>query len=398
EGVREREGVPQTRAVPSALEKVGLFSTPVFDPFAIGRPEFSRNAAGLWMIPKDRWDPVSAKIVGLIPDPNVPGTNIYACTPITRTRADQFDVRVDYQISSDMQLFGRYSFVDSNVFRPAPLPGLAEGSFSDAFGSNDNRSQGLALGLTRVFSPSFVGDFRLGWNRGDYFSSPPNAGIDRPALVGLKNVPSAPALIGGLPKIGLQGYDAIGRHTSTPQFQAPRTWNPRTTFSWHQERHFLKFGFEFLKTQAKINDLTAPIGAMNFANFFTGRAIGDFLLGLPAAFGLTSFTVIDQWRRMYFSFLQDAYKVSPALTLNLGLRYESWTPPIERENRLANFDPATGAMRFAKDGSLSERTLVHPDRNNWAPRVGFSYSPRSGWVVRGAYGAFYNHTVRQGRE
>src|SRR6185503_14148261 len=146
-----------------------------------------------------------------------------------------------------------------------------------------NRSQGIALGLTSVFSPSFVADFRLGWTRGDYFTSPPNAGIDAPALVGLKNAPSDRGIVGGLPKIGLQGYDAIGRHTSTPQFQTPRTWNPRLTFSWSHGNHFVKFGFEFLKTQAKINDLTAPIGAMNFANLFTGRAVGDFLLGLPAA-------------------------------------------------------------------------------------------------------------------
>src|SRR5439155_4106442 len=348
--------------------------------------------------PRDRWDPVAAKIVALIPDPNVLGTNIYASTPITRTRADQFDVRADYQISGETQLFGRYSLADSSVFRPAPLPGLAEGSYSDAFGSNGNRSQGIALGLTHVFSPSFVGDFRLGWTRGDYSTSPPNAGIDGPALVGLKNVPNDPSLGGGLPKIGLQGYDAIGRHTSTPQFQTPRTWNPRLAFSIHEGRHFLKFGFEFLRAQTKINDLTAPIGAMNFANLFTGRAVGDFLLGLPSVFALTSFTVIDQGQSMYFSFLQDDYKVSPALTLNLGIRYEYSTPPIERENRLANLDPLTGATQSAKDGNTFERSLIHPDRNNWAPRVGFSYSPAPRWVLRGAYGVFYSHTVRQGRE
>src|SRR5207253_9227300 len=136
EGLRDREGAPQTRAVPGALEKAGLFSTPIFDPFATGKPEFSRNVAGQWAIPRDRWDPVAAKIVALIPDPNVPGTNIYASTPITRTRADQFDVRMDYQASSDTLLFGRYSFFDSSVYRPSPLPGLADGSYSDAFGSS----------------------------------------------------------------------------------------------------------------------------------------------------------------------------------------------------------------------------------------------------------------------
>jgi hypothetical protein len=189
EGLREQGGVPESRALPSPQEKAGLFSTPVFDPFAAGRPPFSLNAQGQWVVPRDRWDPVASKIVALIPDPNVPGTNIFASTPITRTRADQFHLRIDHEISGNTRVFGRYSFVDSNVFRPAPLPGLAEGSYDDAFGSNDNRSQGLAVGLTRVFSPSLVGDFRFGWTRGDYFTEPPNAGIDGPALVGLKNVP-----------------------------------------------------------------------------------------------------------------------------------------------------------------------------------------------------------------
>jgi len=398
EGLREREGVPQTRAVPNPQEKAGVFGAPVFDPFAPGKPPFARDALGQWVIPRDRWDPVAARIVEMIPDPNVPGTNIYASTPITQTRTDQFDARIDDHISPDMQLFARYSFIDSHVFRPAPLPGLAEGSYSDAFGSSDNQSQGVAVGLTRVFSPSFAGDFRIGWTRGDYFTRPPNSGIDGPALVGLRNAPNAPELIGGLPKIGLQGYDAIGRHTSTPQFQTPRTWNPRATFSFHQGKHLLKFGFEYVHTQTKINDVTAPIGAMNFAGLFSGRAMGDFLLGLPSVFALTSFTVIDQGQRMYFSFLQDDYKLSSSLTLHLGVRYEYSTPPIERENRLANFDAIRGAIEFAKDGNTFERTLIHPDRNNWAPRVGFSYAPKDAWVIRGAYGVFYSHAVRHGRE
>jgi hypothetical protein len=398
EGLREREGVPQSRAVPTPQEKAGLFNTLVFDPFTPGRPAFGQNSQRQWVIPRDRWDPVGARIVELIPDPNVAATNIYAATPVTRTRGDQFHVRMDDEIAKDTRLFGRYSFVQSNVFRPSPLPGLAEGSYNDAFGSNDIRSQGLAVGLTRIFSPSFVGDFRFGWSRGDYFTNPPNAGIDGAALIGLKNVPSDPGIIGGLPKIGLQGYDAIGRNTSTPQFQTPRTWNPRATFSLHEGRQSLKFGFEFLTARTKVNDVTAPIGAMGFANLFTGRSIGDLLLGLPAGLALTSFTVIDQEQRMYFSFLQDDYKISSRLTLNLGLRYEYSTPPFEAHNHLANFDPTTGTMQFAKDGNTFERSLIHPDRNDWAPRFGFSYSPRSHWVIRGAYGVFYSHTIRQGRE
>ena len=105
------------------------------------------------MIPESQWDPVGANIIRLLPDPNVPGTNRYVSTPITRTRSDQFDVKIDHSYPDSLQIFGRYSFVDTSLFRPGPLPGLAEGSNNDAFGSSDNRSQGLAVGLTWIASP-----------------------------------------------------------------------------------------------------------------------------------------------------------------------------------------------------------------------------------------------------
>jgi hypothetical protein len=398
EGLREREGVPRTRQVPTAAEKAGLFSTAVVDPFATGRPEFSKNAAGQWVIPATRWDPVGAAIVKLIPDPNVPNSTIYASTPVTRTRQDQFDVRIDHQFASNLTFFGRYSFVDTDTFRPSPLPGLAEGSFNDAFGSNLNRSQGLALGLTWTVSPALVGDFRFGFARGNYFTNPPNFGVDGAAQIGLKNVPNDPRIVGGVPKVQITGFDAVGRHTSTPQFQTPRSWNPRASFSWNRGAHFIKFGGEFLKVQTKINDLNATIGRLTFDNRFTNRAVGDLLLGLATRLDLTSFTVMDQGQRMQFYFFQDDYKVTSKLTLNVGLRYEYATPPVEKENRFANFDPVTGKDIFAKDGSLFNRALIHPDRNNVAPRFGFAWSPTSRMVVRGAYGIFYTHTVRQGRE
>jgi Carboxypeptidase regulatory-like domain/TonB dependent receptor len=398
EGLRDQEGIPRTRLVPTAAEKNGLFSSAVNDPFASGRPEFARNAAGQWVIPRERWDPVAAKVVALIPDPNVPGSTIYASTPVTETRQDQFDVRIDHQFAQNMNFFGRYSFVDTNTFRPAPLPGLAEGSFNDAFGSNLNRSQGLALGLTWIASSSLVGDFRFGFARGNYFTNPPFAGQNAAADFGIPNVPNDPSIIGGLPKMNIQGFDAVGRHTSTPQFQTPRSWNPRVTFTLSRQSHLIKFGGEFLHVQTKINDLNATIGRMNFENRFTNRAVGDLLLGLPSQLALTSYTVMDQGQDMQFFFVQDDYRIAQRLTLNLGLRYEFATPPRERENQLANFDPATGQMIFAGDGDLFERSLIRPDRNNFAPRFGFSYSPMDRWVLRGAYGIFFSHTVRQGRE
>src|SRR5258705_10074342 len=109
--------------------------------------------------------------------------------------------------------------------------------------------------------------------------------------------------------------------------------------TWSRDAHLIKFGGEFLHVQTKINDLNATIGRMNFEDRFTGRAVGDLLLGLPSQLALTSFTVMDQGQDMYFSFFQDDFKVTPKLTLNLGVRYEFATPPREKNNRFANFDP-----------------------------------------------------------
>ena len=398
EGLRDHEGIPRVRQVPTAAEKAGLFGSAVFNPYAAGRPEFPRNAQGQWVIPRELWDPAAAKIVALIPDPNVANSTVFASTPVTDTRQDQFDVRLDHHISNTLNLFGRYSFVDTNTFRPSPLPGLAEGSFNDAFGSNLNRSQGLALGATWVASSSLVGDIRFGFSRGNYFTNPPNSGDDSAAAFGIPNVPNDPLVVGGLPKMNIQGFDAIGRHTSTPQFQTPRSWNPRVTFTWSRQAHLLRFGGEFLHVQTRINDLNATIGRMNFENRFTGRAVGDLLLGLPSQLALTSYTVMDQGQDMQFYFVQDDWRITPSFTLNVGLRYEFATPPREKNNALANFDPATGTMIFAKEGSIVDRALIHPDRNNFAPRIGMAFTPAKRVVMRAAYGIFYSHTVRQGRE
>ena len=140
-------------------------------------------------------------------------------------------------------------------------------------------------------------------------------------------MPSDPAIVGGVPKVNIQGFDAVGRHTSTPQFQTPRSWNPRATFSLNRGAHFVKFGGEFLHVQTRINDLNATIGRMNFENRFTNRAVGDLLLGLPSQLALTSYTVMDQGQDMQFYFVQDDYRISPKLTANVGLRYEYATPP-----------------------------------------------------------------------
>ena len=335
EGLRDLEGVPRVRQVPTAAEKAGVFSTRRGRSVRGRTAGVRRNAQGQWVIPRERWDPVGAAIVALIPDPNVPGTTIYASTPVTDTRQDQFDVRLDHQFAPNVAIFGRYSFVDTLTFRPAPLPGLG-GRLVQRRVRIERQPVAGARARPDVdrCRRTWLATSGSAMARGDYFTYPPNFGVDGPAEVGLRNVPSDPAIMGGVPKVNIQGFDAVGRHTSTPQFQTPRSWNPRATFSWTRGAHFIKFGGEFLHVETKINDLNATVGRMNFENRFTNRAVGDLLLGLPSQLALTSYTVMDQSQNMQFYFAQDDCRISPELTLNLGVRYEYATPPREKNNRL----------------------------------------------------------------
>ena len=101
---------------------------------------------------------------------------------------------------------------------------------------------------------------------------------------------------------------------------------------------------------------------------------------------------------MHFAYLQDDFRATDRLTLNLGLRYEFATPQWEKDNCLANFDPDTNTLIQAKDGSIYERALVNPDRNNFAPRLGLAYSIDSKTVIRSGYGISYIHFNRLGGE
>jgi outer membrane receptor protein involved in Fe transport len=108
--------------------------------------------------------------------------------------------------------------------------------------------------------------------------------------------------------------------------------------------------------------------------------------------------VLNYQQRMHFAYVQDDFKVSSKLTVNMGLRYEFATPQWENQNRLGNFDPAANQLIQAKSGGLYERALVHPDRNNWAPRLGLAYQLGQKTVIRSGYGVSYVHFNRMGGE
>lgn len=420
EGLRDAAGTIRFSSVPQPIWRQGTFATPIWNPFnpndtgqdfrIPATANCNDGSGNCWRIPSNLIDSVGQRVINVSPNPNTPSPtfdNNFVAAPIDRIRTNQFDLRGDHVISPKLNAFGRYSYSKTSFFRPAPRPGLSEGSFNDTFGTADLKSQAMASGLVWVINPALVSETRFGYALGDFYQLPPNFGSGCPQeLIGLKNAPSDTAVCGGLPVFNFPGgnLQRIGRTTSVPQFQTPRSLNLRESVSWTRGAHSFKFGGELLNVETGIRDVGSLLGNFTFSGRFTGvngrweNAVADMLLGFPTRYQQDSNTTFDVYQKMYFGFVQDDWKVTRKLTLNLGLRYEFATPPRDRDLKWANFDASTRSFISAKSGSLQDEALIKPDRNNFTPRFGFAYSVTPKTVIRGAYGIFYNHANRLGRE
>jgi len=157
-----------------------------------------------------------------------------------------------------------------------------------------------------------------------------------------------------------------------------------------------------------VDDFNPKYGVDNYAGLFSKPTGGsgenymynfaDFLFGARDWHELSAPAVANLRQKMHFAYFQDDWKITPKLTLNLGVRYEYGTPQYEADNRMSNFVPAQATMVSVKDGSLTDRSGVIPDRNNWAPRVGFAYTLTPKTVMRSGYGISYVHFNRLGAE
>lgn len=243
EGLRDRAGTVLFTSVPQPIWRQGMFAIPIWNPFnptdtgqdfrIPATANCNDGSGNCWRIPANLIDPVGKRVMDVSPDPNTPSRDFdtnFVNVPVDRNRTDQFDIRVDHTFSQTVNIFGRYSFVDTDFFRPAPRPGLSEASTNDTFGTADLRSQAIATGLVWVLNPSAVSETRFGLAKGNYFQLPPNFGSGCPEeLIGLKNAPTDESICGGIPVFNFPGGlpRRIGRTTSVPQYQTPRSYNTR---------------------------------------------------------------------------------------------------------------------------------------------------------------------------
>jgi len=346
-------------------------------------------------------DPIARQLIQLYPQPNVPGSgffsNNFISNGILNNDVDQFDVRIDHTLSTRDQLFGRYSFQNTDRHEP---PILNDPVASGDFASNIlNRGQNFVTGWSRVFGASVFNELRASWNKVSSDSVHPAFGIDANAQYGITGVPKDPRFYGGLPHMPIAQFARLGGPFFRPQFQWSQVYQFADNLTVNKGAHAMKFGVERRRDLVTYIDIRSLNGELNFPDGrYTGFGLGDFLLGLSSTQRLSLFHQPDLYSDGWQFYAQDGWRATSSLTINYGLRYEYFTPQFDRANLLTNIDAATGAVVIAKDGSTRDRTLIQPDKNDFAPRIGLAWSASDRVVFRAGYGVFYQQSDRYGSE
>ena len=395
EGFRQDRKSAAFSSLPTAAQRQGVLPVDVRDPrtgvvYAAGTP-----------VPMTAF---ARMVLSGLPDPNLPGTaNNYSILQQFTNNSDKAGVKIDLQLNPGMNAFGRFGWRDlATDDQPTiPLPSGGGGN-----GRIYAKNKQLALGTTYVGSADSLVEVRFGWSMTEAGKNPPALGsATAQQTYGISGLPTDPRIAGGLPTQSIVGYSDLGRQATNPQWQNPTVWNPKVNYTWLLGRQSLKSGYEFQHIGVQVMDVNPLYGRDAYAGQFS-RPVGasannlynlaDFMMGLRSQFALSNPLVAELRRNMHFLYLQDDWRVNRQLTLNLGLRYEYASPYVEADNRLSNYDPTSRRMVLAKDGSLQDRALVNPDRNNLGPRLGLAYSLTTSTVLRGGWGVSYVHNQRTG--
>ena len=327
---------------------------------------------------------------------------------------NSFDVRIDHNLSDKDVLYASYSFLQTDtIVEQGPFPNpLATGGFT---ANSYVRGQLLALTWNRIFSPSVFNSLRFGFNQIYSTSDPVAPEGDVGPEYGLNSLPGTFAY--GLPPIRVDGYTILGTSEWRPQFQVSKVFQLLDNLSWIKGNHSLKFGFEYKRALNDYLDVRAPNGALRVPNWFIGDGVANLLLGTIREIRSTTALVPETYTDGVMFYVQDAVKASSKLTLNYGVRYEYFTPMLEKNDLMSNFDPSANGGRGAlitansnlgqvpcdfecvqpvRGDGIFGRALVNPDRNNLAPRLGAAYRVSDRTVIRGGYAIFYQAIDRIG--
>ena len=400
EGWRRLQRALTFGTVPTLAQRAGILGVPVQNPYT--GQIFSNG-----IIPQSQMSTFGLTVLGALPAPNLPGNskNYQAELPAT-DNDNKGDFRYDHYLTGKITLFERYSYntYDQLAAPNSSIPGPS-GQGAGIVSSVENWQ--TATGITWVVSPTSLLELRFGTSDTKAGKTPATltGGPSMLALYGITGLPTSPQLTGGLNTQNITGYASYGRDYTSPQWQDPLVFNPKVNYSKTLGRHTIKIGYEYQTIHTWMDDFNPAYGQDIYGGQFSNPTptksnalynIADFLYGARSTYQLTNFTTANLRQWMDFGYIQDDFKVSPRLTLNLGARYEFATPQFERDNHMANYNPATNSLVYAKSGSIEDRALVNPRYKNWAPRLGLAYQVTPKTVIRSGYGISYVLFERQG--
>ncbi len=387
EGTNIRQAQSAQNTLPTALERTGNFSQlskTLKDPVP-GGPAFTGN-----VIPPSMIDPVALKLINLYPAAQSGGlSNNYLFSGPNDEDDIRWDTRVDYTIREKDTIYGRVTRYGVTI--PAvlnlPPPAFGANGFDEKIGAwNDS------AGWTHIFSGSLLAISRFSWSYNQF--SRANPGVGGTANLNAQyGIPGGDNTIpGGMSAFSLNGYTQLGIGPNNPTVRNSQSRQFLTDFNWTHGAQSIRFGVNVLRIQNNILNDNQTIGNWTFNGQYTGDAVADFLLGYASAWTGSTVEQVNLRGWLPAAYVQDDWKITSRLTINLGVRYEVGLPFYDTQNRMANVSlitPTTATMILASNnGGYAGRSLVNVDRDGWEPRVGLAYQVDPKTVIRTGYGIY----------
>ncbi len=399
EGLRLGQQVSAVTTVPTVAMKAGDFSS-ILAVKRITDPTTGAAFPGN-IIPPSRISPVAQALLAYYPNPTYPTafgvlpSNNYIFNEKRTENMNEYSLRVDHTFGTKDSLYATLNYFDDPSYEPSnslcgtkvlPLFGCTVGNLAEVYG----------ITYTHIFTPSVVNEARVGYTRAVQPRVGEDSAINFWGPFGA--VPTLTPYPGnlGVPNTAVTGYASLGSATNIPQSRTDNMWDWNDSVSITHGKHTLKIGMDIYHFATNNILVSNGRGGLTFSNTSQGPTttygMADLLLGLPASTSNSPYQYKFYVRTANISaYLQDTYKVTPTLTLNLGLRWELNTPPVDHSGKLTSFDPVKGIPVTQGSDGFGEH-VFNFDWHDYAPRLGFSWQPfhDAKTVVRGGTGVFYN--------
>ncbi len=419
EGTYDNQFASRFATVPTPKQKLGDFSeslTPIYDP-ATGNPDgtgripFAGN-----IVPAERIDPIAQKIVGLIPDPNIPNlpanqfTNNYFGTGSFAFKRHTVDSKVNWNVTEMLSVNGRYSVLEFDMDNPEIFGESLGGPEISSYGGNPGHGYGdthsITVGANYVVTPTLVLDGNFGWTKMntnvEQCCLDKNIGLD---VLGIPGTNGTRKFEKGWPRFTVTGYTNFGMNNDfMPYFRDDPQWQYTGNANWTKGTHNIRFGFDFSVQHLNHTQPEFPGASHGASGGFTFgggpttlnggpssnqfNAFANFLLGLPTTIGkiVQDPDVYRTRTQAYSLYVRDQWQANHKLTLSYGVRWEFFPIPTREDRGMERYDLVNNKMLVCGVGDVPTDCGVNNSSNLFAPRLGLAYRLTNDFVIRAGYG------------